>query len=68
MGLSFQSLAIRAKVGAAVSDLDTLNRGAATRTELAALMGDLKLKVGGAFFTTGTKVGVDTSPFIVDCG
>jgi len=60
-------LALGAEVAATVADGDTLNRGATNRAGLATkVMGNPKLKMGCAQFTTRAEVGIHTSPFIIN--
>ena len=60
-------LAVGAEVGAAIADGDALNRGATNRAELTVkAVGNLKLKVGCPYFTTGTKVGIYAGSFITN--
>ena len=64
--MSFERLAVRAEVGATIPDDCPLNRGAANGAVLATAVGNLKLKMGGAYFTAGTKISICTGPLIAD--
>ena len=65
--LPFFRLALRAEVGAAVTDGDALNGVATDGAGLAAkAVGDLELKVGGARCAIGAEVGINAGTFIAN--
>ena len=58
---------MRAEVGAAVADGYPLNGVTADRAEVAAkAVGNLKLKVGGAWLPAGAEVGIHAGAFITN--
>jgi len=60
-------LALGTEVRTTVADNYAFNGGAADRTEFTTkAVGNLKLKVGCAQFTTGTEVGIHAGAFIAD--
>ena len=65
-GFYLDSLAVGAEVATTVADRDALNRGTADGAGLTTTVGDLKLEVGGAYFTARTKISICTSSLITD--
>jgi len=67
VGFSFRRLAVGAEVGAAVAGSYPLNGSTTDRAEVTTkAVGNLKMKVGSARFTTGTEVGIHTGSFITN--
>lgn len=59
-------LAAGAEVAAPVSDREALEASTAEGAGSPPAMGDLKLKVGGAYLTAGAKVGIHTGSLLID--
>jgi len=66
--VSFKRLAPGAEAGAAVAELEVLERYAANRTGLSPLMGYPEVVVGETGLTAGTKVGAGAGSHVLDAG